>query len=146
MSIHTTPQGVAAELESSDIDIESEDYEQLISNLRDTDVVDFESGDYRFIKREAIDGILEQELSSDEYVLGCFNADFLADITDWPMGLIKAAQEGEAFAELGKVLIQEGKIPAIAREFASIDGYGQHFGHYDGNELEFRDYLVFKVN
>ena len=139
MSIHT-------ELESSDIDIESEEYEQLIANIRDTDVNEFTSGGYRFIKREAIDSILEQELSSDEYCLGCFNADFLADITEWPMGLIKAAQEGEAFAELGKVLIQEGKVPAIAREYHSQDGYGHHFGHYDGNELEFRDYLVFKVN
>lgn len=42
--------------------------------------VDFEVNNYRFIHCDYIDKIQQDEISSDDYILGCFNANFLAGI------------------------------------------------------------------
>lgn len=99
---------------------------------------------WRFIHQDAIDSVLEDELSSDEYVLGCFKAEFLAEVTGWPLALIEAAQNGEAYEALGNAIIQEGYVADVAREYASADGYGHHFSHYDWSEETFGDYYVFR--
>ena len=38
--------------------------------------------DWRFIREDAIDAIMQDELSADEYILGCFNDWFLAHVLD----------------------------------------------------------------
>lgn len=98
---------------------------------------DFEVNNVRFISDDEIESILTDEISSDEYTLGCFNASFIADVTGWPLALIEAAQKGEAFEALGEAIKKEGYAGDMARDYASVDGYGPHFNCYDGSEEEF---------
>lgn len=108
---------------------------------------DFTVGDYRFIRSDAIGGILKDELEGDEYVLGCFNASVIADVTGWPLAMIEAAQKAEAFAAIGKGIIDGGHTEELASTYAGLDGYGHHFATYDGHEHEIgSDYYAFKVN
>lgn len=124
-------------------DLIGDDWREAVENMRDG-TPDFESGGYRFIHDDEIAGVLESELTSDEYVLGCFNANLIADCTGWPLVLISAAQKGEAYEALGKAIIQEGHAAKMAELYARYDGYGHHFGTYDGNEDEIGAYHVFR--
>ena len=105
---------------------------------------DFEVNNYRFIRKDCIDDIQRDELSDDLYILGCFNADFLAGITDIDVDAIRLLQEAEAFEALGKMIIQH--IDEIQEGYSSLDGYGHHFAHYDQEEHEIGDYYVFRIN
>lgn len=109
---------------------------------------DFEIENYRFISSSDIDEIQQNELKSDLYILGCFNADFLADYTDLSYKAIKALQKAEAYEELGEIIVDD--IEAIQEGYKDADGYGHHFNHYDGNEWEFSidgvDYYYFRTN
>jgi len=125
-----------------DIDCEI-DRGTILDNMRDSGD-DFEVNNYRFIRRDAIDAIHREELASDLYILGCFNADFLAGITDIDVDAIQALQDAEAFEALGKLVLPH--IDEIQRQYSSVDGYGHHFAHYDGEEHEIGDYYVFRVN
>lgn len=89
---------------------------------------------YRFIHESVIMEILIDELKSDLYILGCFNADFLAGITGWPSDMIRAVQDAEKFESLGESLLEF--VDEIAESYSSIDGFGHHFASYDGNETE----------
>ena len=97
---------------------------------------DFEVADYRFILDRDIDEIQCDELEGDTYILGCFNASFLAGVTDLPEELIKAAQEGEKFEAVGEAILDGGFLKDVQQGYASADGYGAHFAHYDGEDLE----------
>ena len=105
---------------------------------------DFEVNNYRFIRQDAIDDIQRDELSSAPYILGCFNAEFLAGITDIDVDAIKAIQDAGAFEALGKLALPH--IDDIQRQYSSLDGYGNHFAHYDGEEHAIGDYYVFRTN
>lgn len=108
---------------------------EIIGHLADCKT-DFTTGNYRFIQEDVIDTILEDELSNDEYILGCFNAEFIARITDWPQFLIEAAQKGGQHEEIGKALVQNGHVEDLAYEYQTADGYGHHFAHYDSEQHE----------
>jgi hypothetical protein len=97
---------------------------------------DFTVDNVRFIETDSIDSILEDELASDEYVLGCFNAWAIAHATDWPIALIEAAQKGEQFEEIGKAMTGE-HVAALADILVRNDGYGHHFNSYNFGEEEF---------
>jgi len=107
---------------------------------------DFEIDDVRFIESNSIDAILEDELSSDPYILGCFASWAIADATGWPIELIDIAQKNDAFEDIGKALTGE-HISDLASILVQYDGYGHHFNRYDGSEEELilngRTYLVF---
>jgi len=111
---------------------------------------DFEVNDYRFIKYTAIDKIQQEELGGDEYILGCFNPSFLADVLNIDMDVIEAMQKAEAYEAIGKLVLSLDKLEELQQEYSSDDGYGHHFGHYDGNEHELdlggEMYLAFKIN
>lgn len=111
------------------------DYREVVENLVE-DYDDFEVDNVRFIKASEIDSILASELSNDTYTLGAFNASFIADVTGWPIALVEAAQAGEAYDAIGKALVDGDFCGAMAEAYASADGYGHHFNHYDGNEEE----------
>ena len=55
---------------------------------------DVYEGCYRFIEASEIDQILGEELASDPYVLGCFNAWFIADILDIETEAVTDMQNG----------------------------------------------------
>ena len=105
---------------------------------------DFEVNGHRFIRQDAIAEIQREELASDLYILGCFNADFLAGITDIDVDAIQALQDAEAFEALGKLVLPH--IDDIQRQYSSADGYGHHFAHYDHEEHEIGDYYAFRIN
>ena len=98
---------------------------------------DFEVDNVRFINSNDIDEIQAEELTSDLYVLGCFNASFIAEELNWPIELVEAAQNGNAFEALGKAIADNVDMVSFAQAYSSADGYGHHFNHYDGNEIEF---------
>ena len=108
---------------------------------------DFEVGDYRFVKTDKLDNVLAEELTYDEYCLGCFNASFIASVMEWPIELVEAAQAGEAFEALGKAIISSGKMQELAEQYAAADGHAQHFNRYDGSSYtELGQYTAFQTN
>lgn len=129
---------------SNELDI---DFRELTEQIID-EVNDFEIEDYRFIKVSEIDEIQQNELKDDLYILGCFTDWFIADNTDLSLKVVQALQKAEAFEELGELIVND--IETIQSEYSRLDGYGHHFGRYDGNEYEITlndvDYYYFKVN
>lgn len=120
------------------------DYREVIANAGDDD---FEVDNVRFIRADAIGQIMQDELSSDEYVLGCFNADFLADVLGIDQDVIEAMQKAEAYEAIGKLIKSLGKLEELQEAYASADGYGHHFNSYDFGEenvtIDGIDYYVF---
>jgi hypothetical protein len=129
---------------SNELDI---DFRELVENVIDEND-DFEIENYRFIKESEIDEIQQRELKDDLYILGCFQAWFIADNTDLSLRVVEALQKAEAFEELGELMIDD--IETIQREYARTDGYGHHFNRYDGNENEIVlndiNYYYFRTN
>jgi len=107
---------------------------------------DFEVNDYRFIRQDKIDKIQQEELGNDSYILGCFNAWFLADILDLPTQDIEDLQKKDCFDAIGYMVLKSGKIEELQEQYVSADGYGHHFAHYDHNEHELGKYYAFRVN
>lgn len=124
------------------------DNSELIEALTEIDNLsdDFEVGNYRFISVGEIDEIQQNELEGDLYILGCFNASFLAGVLDIDQDVIESMQSSEAFEAVGKLIISMDKLEELQSEYASVDGYGHHFAHYDHHEHEIGDYLAFKIN
>lgn len=120
------------------------DYREVIAHAGEDD---FEVDGVRFIRANAIDTIQCDELASDEYVLGCFNAWFLADVLGIDQDVIEAIQKAEAFEAIGKLIISMGKLEALQQAYSRADGYGHHFNSYDFSEEEIIidgiDYHVF---
>lgn len=129
---------------SNELDIDFRELTEQITDEND----DFEIDNYRFIKVSEIDTIQQDELKSDLYSLGCFTDWFIADNTDLSLKVVQALQNAEAFEELGELIVDD--IETIQSEYSRLDGYGHHFGRYDGNEYEITlndvDYYYFKVN
>jgi len=122
---------------------DKEERKEIINNMLE-EKEDFEISDYRFIHKDNIDEIMKDELSSDTYILGCFNAWFIADITGLDCDIIEKAQKAENYELLGELMLKN--IDEVVENYISADGYGHYFGHYDGNENETGDYYYFRVN
>jgi hypothetical protein len=98
------------------------------------ETLEIDGCEYRLISDKAIDGIMADELASDEYILGCFAAWFIADITGLDCAMVERAQEAENFELLGALMAQ--KIDEVVEKYANTDGYAHHFATYDGDERE----------
>ena len=107
---------------------------------------DVGAGNYRFIDAASIDEIQREELESDPYILGCFNAWFLADILSVDTETVEAMQKAEAFEGIGKLIIGQGLVADLQQAYCAADGYGHHFAHYDHNEHEIGGWYAFRVN
>lgn len=108
---------------------------------------DIDLDEYRVIHEDSIHDILVEELESDSYILGCFNASFIASCSNLDIEIIEALQQAEKYDVLGKHLIDNNHVDEIASGYASADGYGHHFAHYDGHEISLTNgWLMFKVN
>ena len=129
---------------SNELDIDFRELTEQITDEND----DFEIDNYRFIKVSEIDTIQQNELKDDLYVLGCFSDWFIADNTDLSLKVVQALQKAEAFEELGELIVDD--IETLQSEYSRLDGYGHHFGRYDGNEYEITlndvEYYYFKIN
>lgn len=113
----------------------SPDWREVVQNALDGEA-DFEVNNVRFISDNEIDSIQEEELGNDDYVLGCFNAGFLADILEIDQDVIEALQKAEAFEAIGKLIKSMGKLGDLQQAYASADGYGHHFNSWDSGEEE----------
>lgn len=116
----------------------SPDYKEVVENIVNG-YDDFEVDNVRFIKDDSILEIMVDEIFSDEYVLGCFYASFIASNSSLPIEMIEACQECEAFEAIGKALnntLNQDEKEAFCEEYASADGYGHHFNSYDFSEEE----------
>ena len=104
------------------------------------DESDFEVNNVRFIKDSEILSVMSEEIfDGDDYVLGCFNANFIAENSDLNYELVEACQNAEAYEAIGKALnatLDQDEKESFCEEYAGADGYGHHFNHYDGNSEE----------
>jgi hypothetical protein len=133
----------------------NEDVRNCVETLSGAHPREWAGNHLRIIHGDDIDEIMADELESDPYTLGCFNASFLDEVTGVPAEIIKAAQDGEQYEAIGKWLIQENYVrldtgPAhrggLALMYADADGYGHHFAHYDGEQEMFGEWYVFRIN
>ena len=120
-----------------------DDWRSIAEYMRDGES-DFCNGSYRFIHMCDIETIMEDELSSDPYILGCFNASFLAGVMGWRTETIEALQKAEAFEDIGNELIEGGYVADLVEDYIAADGAGHHFSSYDGSEVEYNDYSCFR--
>ena len=109
------------------------DWREVVEDINNGGV-DFEVDNVRFIHGDQIDFIQQEELESDLYLLGCFNAPFLSGILGIDSDVIEAMQKSDAFEALGKLIISMDKLEELQQQYASADGYGRHFNHYDYGE------------
>ena len=114
------------------------DYKDVIVNILEN-IDDFEVDNVRFISNNVIIPVMVDEIFGDDYILGCFNASFIAENTSLPIEMIEACQESEAFEAIGKglnaIMSQEEK-ESFCEAYAGADGYGYHFNGYDFGEDE----------
>lgn len=104
------------------------------------DEQDFEVDNVRFIDSDVILSVMVDEIFSDDYTLGCFNAEFIADNSGLNYELVKACQQADAYSAIGQALndtLDEEQKEAFCGAYASADGYGHHFNRYDFSESEF---------
>jgi hypothetical protein len=125
------------------------DLEEVIENI-DDEKDDFTVGDYRFIHQDEIDQILEDELGCDAYILGCFNAWFIVDNTDLSIDIVEALQNSEQYEIIGRHILDNDYLEDFAKAYSDADGYGHHFNHWDGGQIEDilseTGYYVFRIN
>tara|TARA_R100001082_G_scaffold102147_2_gene72037 strand:- start:4 stop:414 length:411 start_codon:yes stop_codon:yes gene_type:complete len=107
---------------------------------------DFEIENFRFIHQDKIDSIQQEELASDSYILGCFNANFLADILEIPQQDVEDLQKKGCFDALGYMVFKGGHLEELQKRYVEADSYGHHFAHYDHCEHEIGNYYAFRVN
>lgn len=121
------------------------DFDQIWDEVQN-ESEDFNVDGFRFILKDEIDRIQTEELESDNYMLGCFNAWFIADVLEMDTDVIEAMQKAEAFEAIGKLIKSMGKVGDMQQDYVSADGYGHHFAHYDHNEHEVGNYYAFRVD
>ena len=110
------------------------DYREIIEHINKQET-DFTVDDVRFIHTDFIHDVLADELSFDEYVLGCFTAESIAEATGWPIELIEETQKAGANEAIGKAMTG-AHVNELAHIYANSDGYGHHFNGYDFSEEE----------
>lgn len=109
-------------------------------------IIDADNVEFRFIHTDHINSIQCEELGNDLYMLGCFNDSFLVDILNIDLDIIEIMQETGAYEAIGKLICSLNKLEDLQEAYCSVDGYGHHFAHYDHEEHEVGNYLVFRTN
>ena len=114
------------------------DFKEVVRNIVEG-FDDFTVDNVRFIKDSAILEIMADEIFSDDYVLGCFNASFISENSDLNYELVIACQESGAFEAIGKALndtLTQDQKESFCANYASADTFGHHFNHYDFGHIE----------
>lgn len=109
--------------------------------------IDFDGREYRVIANDEIASVMADELSGDEYILGCFNADFLSGIIGIPSDAIAKIQNADCFEAIGMIIAADKeKLERLVDDYISADGAGHHFSAADGSETDAGEFTVFCVN
>lgn len=126
--------------------LDREEIELVLNNLGSND---FSNNNYRFIKEADCESIAIEQYEGDAYMLGCFNADFIADNTSLSYDIVKALQEGEQFESIGQHILDNDNIGDMMAEYIRLDGYGHVFSSYDGNydeiTIDDENYIFFRI-
>lgn len=108
----------------------SPNWKEVVNNITSFNT-DFEVDNVRFISDDVILEVLTEEIfEGDDYVLGYFNPNFIAQNSDLNYELIKTCQESGAYEAVGKALystLTQDEKMSFCEEYASVDGYGHHF-------------------
>lgn len=123
------------------LDLDTDQIKELVEKIESEDDTDFELAGARIIHKDFIDKIQQDELLSDLYCLGCFNANFLADYLPLDADDLEQLQKAEAYTAIGKIASKY--IEEIQEGYAAADGYGHHFNGYDFSEIETDHYYIF---
>ena len=123
------------------LDLDTDQIQELVEKIEAEDDTDFELAGARIIHKDFINKIQQEELLSDLYCLGCFNACFLADYLPLDAEDIEQLQKADAFTAIGKIASKY--IEEIQEGYAAADGYGHHFNGYDFSEIETDHYYIF---
>lgn len=127
---------------------EGEDVRDMIETLADGD--DWYGDNWRVIHDEALLDTLIEELESDTYILGCFNAWFIAEHTNLNEGMVKACQDTGECEAIGQAILDGDYLDGphgMAAAYAAADGWGHHFAHYDFEDHELAgNWHAFKTN
>ena len=122
---------------------------ELLYKIIVDDEIDVITERYRAIHENYINEIFVNEIKDDSYKLGSFSADLIAEATGWPFELIKAAQKGESFSEIGDAMTIE-QIKKLVEIHVRSDGYAYHFARYDSQTHDIRKddlgYYLFRIN
>ena len=109
--------------------------------------VEYLGREYRIIENDCIESIMKDELSSDTYLLGCFDAWFLSDITGIPSDAIEKIQKADCYDALGIIISNNDEMMnELVSKYISADGAGHYFSSYDGSEDDRDEYTVFCIN
>lgn len=127
----------------TDAGIEVDNLKDIFSAIRGGET-DFEVGNYRFIGESSIDEVMQDELASDTYTLGCCTPWFVGNMLGVSPDDVKRCQDADCMDFIGVMLAKD--IEATQQGIVSADGYGGHFAHYDGNENTITGYYFFRVN
>jgi hypothetical protein len=131
------------ELENLGLELEKDELKETLEKMKTLEP-DFMVGDFRFIHQDDIDDIMREEMLSDKYVLGCYRAWFIADVTGLDIDIVEKGQKAENYVLLGELVAENiDKAQELASE---TDGYGHFFNMYDGSEEIIGDYYVFRTN
>lgn len=129
-----------------------EEIRSIVNNLKPTVEYDFTADlngkEYRFIADCVINSVIKEDLKSDPYNLGCFNAEFLCHYVPLSTDQIKHVQSAEGYEAIGYLVLAHGQIDELIEDMISLDGYGHYFNHYDGEEIELQNvnYRMFQTN
>ena len=123
------------------LQLDHDQIRELIERYRSENDTDFELAGARIIRADAIDAIQQDELLSDLYCLGCFNAHFLANYLPISADAIRKIQDAGAYEAVGEIVKEY--IADIQEGYAAADGYGHHFNGYDFSEYAIGPYLIF---
>ncbi len=119
----------------------SPDWREVLSELQ-SGADDFTVDNVRFISDDSILSVMVDEIfNGDDYMLGCFNASFIAENSSLNYELVEACQQADAYSAIGKALndtLDEDQKEAFCEARARADSYGHHFNHYDFSESEYR--------
>lgn len=94
---------------------------------------DFEVDGYRFIHKGSIDQIAVDSYLGDPYLLGMFNASFIADNSSLSFDIVRVLQRSDEYEAIGQHLLDADEAEDMILEACRIDGYGHMLNSYDGS-------------
>lgn len=106
-------------------------------------VIEINCTDYRVIHEDEIDQIMQEELESDPYVLGCCSTWLISDIMGIPQDAVRKIQDAKCFEALG-IILSSKYLEEVQQEIVRHDGYGHHFNCWDGSEEQVGPFYIFR--
>ena len=132
------------------------DLKKLINMTDRQSVEAFIDGGYNDTKfeirteNEATEAVYDM-YRDDTYMLGMFNASFIADFICLDIESIELLQKAEGYEGLGSAIMNGELFEEMMDEYIRLDGYGHALSSYDGNYEEYstsegEDLIIVRVS